>query len=89
MDPPLLDGAEVAVRVAGQPHLGVARHRGVGRPRRRPASADQEVVARGDVHPPDLLEVVRSDLADMRLAHVRIIMQTAFRSPVREFPARD
>src|SRR6185503_2269325 len=69
MDPALLDGAEVAVRVAGQPRPGIARHRSVGRPRHRPASARREIVARGDVHPPDLLEIVRADLADVWLAH--------------------
>src|SRR5262249_50733905 len=70
------DGAEVAVRIAGQPRSGIARHRSVGWPRSRPTSAHHEVVARGDVHPPDLLEVVRPDLADVRLAHGGIIQCT-------------
>src|SRR5262249_17821491 len=69
---PVLDGAKIAVRVAGQGRAGVGRHRLAGRPRRR-ASAPREVAARGDVHPPDLVEVLRPDLADVQLAHGRII----------------
>src|SRR5262249_8346705 len=75
-DSPFLDGAEVAVRVAGQPRPGIARHRGVGQPRRGSTSAHHEVVARGDVHPPDLLELVRPDVADVRLTHGRIIQRS-------------
>src|SRR6185503_2837224 len=66
----LFDGAEVTVRVADQSHPGIARRRFVGPPR-RPASAHREVAARGDVHAPDLLELVRPDLADVQFTHGR------------------
>jgi hypothetical protein len=67
-DPSLLDGTEVAVRVAGQPSAGIARHRGVGGPYQRLAAAHQAVIARGDVDSPDLFELIRPDLADVWLA---------------------
>src|SRR4030095_5214058 len=77
-DLPVLYRAQVPVGVAGQPRAGVARHRGVGRPPRRAASARRKIVARGDVHPPDLLPVVRPDLAGVWLvAHGRIITTPA------------
>ena len=41
--------------------------------RRRPSRARDEVVARRDVHPPDLLDLVRPNVADVRLAHGGII----------------
>src|SRR5213593_3906996 len=88
-DPPLLDGAEVAVRIAGQPRPGIARYRGIARPRRRPTSAHHEVVARGDVHPPHLLELIWPDVADVRLAHGRIIQLRRLLARRRRRPPPD
>jgi hypothetical protein len=78
------------VGIAGEPRSRVARRRGVGRPRRRPTTAHHAVVARADVHSPNLFELVRPDLADVRLVHRRIMSPDSPRHPdfTQELPRK-
>src|SRR5262249_34909533 len=69
-DPSFLDGAEVAVRVAGQRDARITRHRLVGRARRSTA-APRALAARPGVHAPDFVDRGSAVLADVRRAAAR------------------